>query len=104
MASISVLYDHNIEGTEELQDKILAFIDDVIVGEFGAELLDAEKIKQGDIAFDFKVEGYVINGKVVTYSNYIDITLKVPFIVVIYKNKIIKLLDKHVPKYFGEQK
>ena len=39
MPSISVLYDHNIEGTEELQDKILEFVDEVIVGEFGAELL-----------------------------------------------------------------
>ena len=104
MASISVLYDHNIEGTEELQDKILEFVDEVIVGEFGAELLASEKIERGNIAFDFKVEGYVINGKVVTYSDYIDITLRVPFIVVIYKNKIIKLLDEHIPSYFGEQR
>ena len=104
MPSISVLYDHNIEGTGELQDKILEFVDEVIVGEFGAELLASEKIERCNIAFDFKVEGYVINGKVVTYSDYIDITLRVPFIVVIYKNKIIKLLDEHIPNYFGEQR
>ena len=42
MPSISVLYDHNIEGTEELQDKILEFVDEVIVGEFGAELLASD--------------------------------------------------------------
>ena len=104
MPSISVLYDHNIEGTGELQDKILEFVDEVFVGELGAELLASDKIERRNIAFDFKVEGYVINGKVVTYSDYIDITLRVPFIVVIYKNKIIKLLDEHIPNYFGAQK
>tara|TARA_Y100000004_G_C8759821_1_gene346069 strand:- start:90 stop:404 length:315 start_codon:yes stop_codon:yes gene_type:complete len=104
MPSISVLYDHNIEGTEELQDKILEFVDEVIVGEFGAELLASEKNKKGDVIFDFKVEGYIVNGKVITYSNYMDITLRVPLIVVIYKNKIIKLLDEHIPNYFGEQR
>ena len=104
MPSISVLYDHNIESTEELQDKILEFVDEVIVGEFGAELLASEKNKKGDVIFDFKVEGYIVNGKVITYSNYMDITLRVPLIVVIYKNKIIKLLDEHIPNYFGEQR
>ena len=67
MTSISVLYDHNIEGTEELQDKILEFVDEVIVGEFGAELLASEKNKKGDVIFDFKVEGDIVNGKVITY-------------------------------------
>ena len=104
MPSISVLYDHNIEGTEELQNKILEFVNEVIVGEFGAELLAYEKKLNGDVFFDFKVEGHIVNGKVVTHSNYLDIILRVPFIVVIYKNKIIKLLDEHIPKYFGEQK
>ena len=74
------------------------------MGEFGAELLASEKNKKGDVIFDFKVEGYIVNGKVITYSNYMDITLRVPLIVVIYKNKIIKLLDEHIPNYFGEQR
>jgi hypothetical protein len=47
MPSISVLYDHNIEGTEELQDKILEFVHEVIVGEFGAESLASEKNRKG---------------------------------------------------------
>jgi hypothetical protein len=66
--------------------------------------LPLRKIERGNVTFDFKIEGYIVNGKVVTYSDYIDITLRVPFIVVIYKNKIIKLLDEHIPNYFGEQR
>ena len=103
MPSISLVYDHYLtpDQVPEVAEKALHRI---LVGEFGAKNLTVEKEIGGDVIFDFDFGGTFISGKIKAYDSHFDMILKVPLLVSLYRSKITAELDKHIPKYFGEEK
>ena len=103
MPTIALIYDHYLTPSQvpEVAEKALHRI---LVGEFGAKNLTVEKLINGDVVFDFDFGGTFISGKIKVYNSHFDMILKVPILVSLYRSKITEELDKHIPKYFGEEK
>jgi hypothetical protein len=102
MPSISLIYSHNLDPTEVLNVSESA-LNGILVDKFGAKNLTIEKCISGKIEFDFYLGGTFITGNIKAFSHYINIKLKVPLLVSMYKNRIISELDSYIPKYFGTQ-
>lgn len=103
MPSIALIYDHHLT-PDQVPQVAEEALHRILVGEFGAKNLTVEKTIDGDVVFDFDFGGRFISGKIKVYNSHFDMILKVPLLVSLYTSKITEELDKHIPKYFGEQK
>ena len=103
MPSIPLIYDHHLT-PDQVPQVAEEALHRILVGEFGAKNLTVEKTLDGDVVFDFDFGGTFISGKIKVYDSHFDMILKVPLLVSLYRSKITEELNKHIPKYFGEQK
>ena len=102
MPTIALIYDHYL-APDQVPEVAEEALHRILVGEFGAKNLTVEKNIGGDVIFDFNFGGTSISGKIKVYASHFDMILKVPLLVSLYRSKITEELDKHIPKYFGEQ-
>mgnify|MGYP003121318844 FL=1 len=103
MPTIPLIYDHYLT-PDQVPEVAEEALHRILVGEFGAKNLTVEKTIGGDVIFDFDFGGTFISGKIKVYDSHFDMILKVPLLVSLYRSKITEELNKHIPKYFGEQK
>ena len=101
MAKIEVSYKHSIKSETKLRGSIWTGLMEMLEQEFNAEKLFIED-DSGDITFNFILGGVFVKGVVQLHDESIDISLKVPFIAMVYKGKIIEKLNEQIPKYLKE--
>ena len=101
MAKIEVSYKHSIKSETKLRGSIWTGLMEMLEQEFNAEKLFLED-DSGDITFNFILGGVFVKGVVQLHDESIDISLKVPFIAMVYKGKIIEKLNEQIPKYLKE--
>ena len=101
MAKIEVSYKHSIKSEPKPRGSIWTALIQVLEIEFNAEELFIEG-DFGDISFNFTLGGVFVKGVVQLHDESIDISLKVPFIAMVYKGKIIEKLNEQIPKYLKE--